>query len=549
MERARSLALGPLFRRSAPRSARLAGARLAGISRRLSLAAALALALGSCAPSPRSLNALLALMDSSSPSVDAALFPRAAGLARNTDERLRVLKRARAFGPEAYAATARALTGAPVVSEPVALAAFDAFMGAGLYGEALALFERSLRMEERPLLFAEAYAAQRTAGVSPDIPTGAYALLADALGAPALLAEGALAEMEKGRLSFARELARQAYERGVELPPGLLYDLGLFELLAYGALEPGGVDEAEEAERLELSASAAYLAASPALAAEAYAALAARFPERSWRPYAALARLEAANPPREEKSSLLPADIAGEPQRGVASYWYERMAALFPGNAEAAMEYASWLLGQARDREALSLLRGITPRSPAEASRLASLMARAEPGRARPIALDLVARYPESPYAVDTALAICYASRLLPDYGAIRADYAGLAGLLPRAWFWDGADAFAAGDYGKAEITFSQADLALEGFRASYNLGLAQLAQARDGDAATSFSTAASKAPDAAMRAAAHVWEAKAHEAGGRPDAARSAYRAAIQADPLSLEAKRGLSALDARRP
>jgi tetratricopeptide (TPR) repeat protein len=208
MERARRIAAGP-----AP------GWEPGPGFRRLAFLAAIALALGSCSPSPRSLNAMLALMDSSSPAVDAALFPRAAGLARTTEERLRVLKRARAFSPEAYANTARAFAEAPVLSEPVALAAFDAFMGAGLYDEALALFERSLRIETRPLHYAEAYAAQRKAGRNPDIPTGAYALLADALNAPAFLVEGALAEMLKGRLSFARELARQAYERGAALAP------------------------------------------------------------------------------------------------------------------------------------------------------------------------------------------------------------------------------------------------------------------------------------------------------------------------------------------
>jgi hypothetical protein len=439
------------------------------------------------------------------------------------------------------------------LSEPVALAAFDAFMGAGLYDEALGLFSHSLRIEERPLHYAEVYAAQRKAGQSPDIPSGAYALLADALNAPAFLVEGALAEMLKGRLSFARELARQAHERGAALPPGLLWDAGLFELLAYAPLEPQSGDEAAEAERLELAASAAYLGALPALAAEAYAALVERYPDRSWRPYAALARLEAGleaiAPALDEKASLLPPDIAGEPERSVASFWYERMRMLFPGDAEAALEYAAWLLSQARDREALALLRAITIRVPAEAVRLATLLARAEPARSRAIAFDLLARQPESPEALDAALALCYAGRLWPEYGALRADYAELAPRLARAWFWDGADAFAQGDYARAEAVFAQADLAYEGFSAAYNMGLAQMAQARYGDAARSFSAAAGKAPDNAAKAGAYTWEAKAHEGGAKPDAARSAYRAALQAHPLSMEAKRGLSALDARRP
>ncbi|HAE22680.1 MAG TPA: hypothetical protein DCG47_10215, partial [Spirochaetaceae bacterium] len=454
-----------------------------------------------------------------------------------------------AFSLEAYAATAREFSALTLLSEPVALASFDAFMGAGFYGEALALFERSLRIEQRPLLFAEAYAAQRKAGVSPDIPTGAYALLADALNAPGFLIEGALAEMRRGRLSFARELARQAYERGAALPPGLLWDAGLFELLSYAPLERQEGDEAADAERLELAASAAYLSAVPALAAEAYAALIERYPERSWRPYAAMARLEAAQPPVEERKSLLPRDIAGEPEPGVAAFWYERMASLFPRNAGAALEYSAWLLSQARDREALSMLKGLTPRSTIEASLLASLLARAEPSRARAIALGLLARHPESPQAVDTALSICHAAGLWKEYGTIRVDYAKLAPALPRAWFWDGLDAFSLGDYAKAETIFAQADLEYEGYSASYNMGLSQLAQARYGDAARSFSVAASKAADTTRKSVAYLWEAKAHEAGAKPDAARAAYRAALQAYPLSLEAKRGLTALDAMRP
>lgn len=538
----------------------------AAARRALALAAALAAAcalgggLIACARrSEPSLNALLALIDSGSPSAGPELFATAAGLATSSSDRLRLLKRASKRDASLYAEVARAIMDGGATSQTVLLAAFDAFMRSGRYVDASEALAAAGTPADFPLHYAELLAIASTAGVKLFIEPAAYARVADAVGDPSFLVQGALSAMRRGMPAAARELARAGLAAGAPLPLELLWDVGLFEYLADLDAEFYRDDPAA----LELIASAAYLAGRYEAALAAYELVAALHPDYSWRIYAALGRLAAyeamagalapasargaAAAPRPPAELLLPA----EPD--AAERAYERLLVIFGASPEAQLEYAYFLSGRGRVRDALAALGSLetlnAERDEGLAAAALGLRASLEPARARAISLAALAAHPARAAVVDQALAVFASGRLWVDYRSLRASSRDISSALPRAWFWDAIDGLAGGGYAAALERFDGPTAPEDAYAAALGAALALTGIGRHAQAAERYAAAVAAAPDAAAKARSLVREGESWRLAREPTKARAAFMAALSLDPAAPGAARGLLALDAPSP
>lgn len=530
----------------------------------LALPAALAVALGgglvACARRPApSLNALFALMDSGSQAVGPELFATAAGLASSSSDRLRLLKRASKRDASLYAEVARAIVDGGALSQTVLLAAFDAFMRAGRYADAAEALAAAGTPTDFPLHYAELIAMASAAGVEPSIEPAAYARVADAVGDPSFLVQGALSAMRRGMPAAARELARAGMAAGASLPLELLWDAGLFEYLADLDVESYRDDPAA----LELVASAAYLAGRYEAALAAYDLVAALRPDYSWRIFAALGRLAAseaaagiqapasargaAADPRPPTELLLPA--GPDP----AERAYERLIASYGRLPEARLEYAFFLAGRGRVRDALAALGALETISAERDGNLAAaalgLRASLEPARARAVSLAALAAHPAQAAVVDQALAVFASGRLWADYRSLRASSRDIRGALPRAWFWDAIDELASGGYAAALERFDGPTATEDAYAAALGAALALTGLGRHAQAAARYAAAVAAAPDAAAKARSLVREGESWRQAREPAKARAAFMAALSLDPAAPGAARGLLALDAASP
>lgn len=526
------------------------------------LAAACALGGGliACAPRPApSLNALFALMDSGSPAADPELFATAAGLASSSGDRLRLLKRASERDAALYAGVARAIMDGGALSQTVLLAAFDAFMRAGRYADASEALAAAGTPTEFPLHYAELIASASAAGVEPSVEPAAYVRVADAVGDPTFLVQGALSAMRRGMPAAARELARAGLAAGAPLPLELLWDVGLFDYLADLDAEFYRNDPAA----LELVASAAYLAGRYEAALAAYELFASLHPDYSWRSYAALGRLAAyetaagARAPGREGSDILsprpPAELLLPAGPDLAERAYERLLESFGGLPEARLEHAFFLSGRGRVRDALAALGALetlnAERDEGLAAAALGLRASLEPARARAISLAALAAHPARAAVVDQALAVFASGRLWADYRSLRASSSDISSALPRAWFWDAIDELASGDYEAALERFDGPTTTEDAYAAALGAALALTELGRHAQAAARYAAAVAAAPGPAAKARSLVREGESWRAAREAAKARAAFMAALSLDPAAPGAARGLLALDAPSP
>lgn len=539
---------------------RAAARRALAIPAALAAACALGGALVACARRPEpSINALFALIDSGSPSAGPELFMTAAGLATSSSDRLRLLKRASQREASLYAEVARAIMDGGALSQTVLLAAFDAFMRSGRYADASAALAAAGPPAEFPLHYAELLALASAAGVEPPIEPAAYARVADAVGDPSFLVQGALSAMRRGMPAAARELARAGLAAGASLPLELLWDAGLFEPLADLDVEFYREDPAA----LELVASAAYRAGRYEDALTVYELIAALHPDYSWRIYAALGRLaasetatgamapanarDAAAAPRPPAELLLPAGP------DLAERAYERLLAIFEGSPEARLEYAYFLSRRSRVGDAIASLEALdalgAERDEGLAAAALGLWASLEPARARAISLAALAAHPAQVAVVDQALAVFASGRLWADYRSLRASSRAMASALPRAWFWDAIDELAGGGYAAALERFDGPTAPEDAYAAALGAAVALTGLGRHAQAAERYAAAVAAAPDAASKARSLVREGESWRAAREAAKARAAFMAALSLDPAAPGAARGLLALDAASP
>ncbi|GAB1457622.1 hypothetical protein MASR2M48_29300 [Spirochaetota bacterium] len=260
--------------------------------RRLAVALAIAgsLSLGACRGAERSFGALLAKIDASPASVSTATFLNAARLADGTAERLRLLKRAHHRGGSLYSDTASAILASGMVTEPLALVAFDAFMSSALYDEALALFDGPLDPDTRADCYAEALSMALARGMASKPGVERFVASSDATGDSRFLVYAAVEAMLDGDRERARTLLIDSEESvsstGYVAPYRLLWDAGAIDILTARSGSP------DDPLQIAVIADAEYMSGNIAEASASYAYIIRNFPRWSWKPYAALARFD-----------------------------------------------------------------------------------------------------------------------------------------------------------------------------------------------------------------------------------------------------------------
>lgn len=486
----------------------------------------------SCRGSGRSFGALLAKIDAARGLASEATFLGAASLARGTEDRLRLLKRASALEPDRYADVAAAVLKAGSVSEPVALAALDAYILSGRYEAALSLFEGPLDPSSRSAEYAESLVLAARSGANPAPPYERLVATADLTGDWRFMARAAIDAMVEGDRAVALTLLADAERfEGAALPYRLLWDAG-----AVGALSERTADPGDPLE-IAVIADAERLSGDEAAACASYAYLIARFPSWSWKPYAALARLGAGTAPSAAAPEWPHAPRmdaqAGSGPPDTAGRLYATMAERFPGSREASIERARWLYSQGRVRDASSLVSGLQ----GEEAAIASLdFSRRE--KSVPDALRLAALYPDSPIAIDSALAALAGAGAWERFGelAMRSDGAGLS--TRRAWFWRALTYAISGDATLAADEIRRYGPAAAGFPGAFDLGILEMAARRPDRAADAFVIAAGLAREADERSEAFIRAGDALASLRRYDQAYAAYESALGADPASREAR-----------
>ena len=533
--------------RGGPRRTALAIA--AGASATLCVAAIVAIALYARPGSDGSFGALLAKIDASPATASAAAYLNAAALAKGSEDRLRVLKRASSRDSALYADVAAAMAGSQL-SEPVALAALDAFLLAGRYEDALALFGGPLDPRADAPELAETIVMAARAGVALEPSIDQLVACFDATGDTSFMTRAAIDAMRGGDRQAASALLVDAERaaigsgRSSGAPYRLLWDAGALEALARGA--PESSDPLE----LAVRADAERLLGDFVAATASYAFIVENYPDWSWKPYASLARLcgdgddgddgddEA---PRWPYSALPGSSESLANPTAIAERLHAAMLDRSAGDPEAVIERASWLFANARSGEASRLLAGIDDERAAIAR-----LTYGSPDRAVPDASRLAATYTLSPAAVDAALC-AFARAGAWERFAAALDGAEAAGLaLPRLCFWEAVSGALDGEPDEAAAALGRHGSAYADYATAYDIGILELAAGDYASAAEALAAAATRAGSDEDSAEAYVLLGDALSASRRARDARIAYEAALGADPANRDARSRLYRLDA---
>jgi tetratricopeptide (TPR) repeat protein len=472
-------------------------------------------------------------------------FAKASSLARASSDWLSILKRARRADSGGsvglYAKTADRARKAFPGSEPLAAAAAHAYLRGGRPAEALALFRGSLSPDTRSGLWTEAFLASREAetggpaggppaGLPPATASdyGRYAQFSgDArayLGAAATVfsdggAEGGVHPSE--RQLAARAWLERALAGGAHAPFGLLWDCGLFEVLA------SAPDLGSGAAELALAGDAAWMAGDAPLATRRWERSISLAPRLSWKPYVKLALMAG----RGEASS---------------SYWARLKAAFLLGppsrQRDGALEaYAAHLARQGGEAEALALLKGSAAGSPERSGSLemleASIRGRSQPEGRFAVELEsLAASRPGDPLVLGAVLRALFLRASYGELSIVRE--AAARGRVPLAygWFYDAALLAARGDLPAASAAVLAAG-GTAGAAGDFALGSLYAAMGRPRDAAAAYARAAGSTSPGPERCAAYKGLGRALGEAGDSGGAALAFKQAAAADPADVEA------------
>ncbi len=484
-------------------------------------AAALALAL-SCRAEP-GFDELLEAVDSAAPGeARGRLFDRAADAAGGSGDWLKLQKRAwndvlvSQRDPDNLALflrlSERAVAAWPD-NEILAVVAANAFLEAGRADKALALFDGALDPAARPTLYAEALVRNAAAGASNRLKRRPAELAAafEGCGHPGLLFDAAVLSMLSGEREAAIAYGRAAVERGFLPDPEYAWDLGLDDFLARAPV-------LDDLALLSMQAELALLSGDSDRAAERFGRVIALNPAASWRPYAGLALIASGD--------------------GAADETLGRMAAIFPGDHAAVRAAIAVYARRGMIGQAEALVARLDQEAADDATvRLAVEGLRGNQERLAASAQLLAERHQADARAVDFA---CATLERLGRYGeavSVRKASARRGLPLPRDYYHEAVAAVIAGDYARAAERLETGGAADGGFAPVYDLGLLYLARGSADKAAERFGIAATWAETAPRRADALIGLGKAERLRGRPDKARAAFTAAIQAYPGAAEA------------
>ncbi|MFH2113659.1 MAG: hypothetical protein ABIJ86_04030, partial [Spirochaetota bacterium] len=292
-------------------------------------------------------------------------------------------------------------------------------------------------------------------------------------------------------------------------------------------------------EALAVYADSAFLTGCRALATSAYLELIERYPLRSWKPYAAIARL-AEQTTSPEADYRLPLSPVPPPRSPEAGYWYALMMDRFPEDDSAALEYGLWLVRTGSGGEAGPYFKasGWKPGGEAEAS---ARLALAGTELLPLAAIEMAAAYPESSLAMDSALAALFTSGSWKRFLSLNA-MREIA--VPRAWFWDAVSLALVADFDSAVLSLGNSGPMIPGFEVPYTKAALEAAAGRNKDAAASYMMAAGDASSDAVKTRCMIRAGESLAAAGELSAAINAYTAALGMDDFNFEAMAALRRL-----
>ncbi|HOX91973.1 MAG TPA: hypothetical protein PLC54_03560, partial [Spirochaetales bacterium] len=337
-----------------------------------------------------------------------------------------------------------------------------------------------------------------------------------------------------------------ALAHGAKPPLRFLWDLGAWELIADREARPGDPTE------LQLVADAATMAGSYAMAVNLYLELITLYPDYSYKPYAALARL-ARNTDEFDDAYAIPFSPAwtrsdDSAESGSQPGFIGELARRFSTNTDACVERAWYYVSNGQPELAEPVLASLPSESDAALAIRLAWENLQSPDHVLPSALRLASARPDSSLALEAALSCMF---LRSAWKEFRSLFASVGTELPRAWFWSAVDNALAGDTTGAITAIRDGGSAFAGRAASYNLGMLELAAGQAAQAASSFVTAVAE-PDYPSYSVsrgpslARCWEMAgfAWYQVGHMDEARAAYRSALSLDQNSLAARSGLELL-----
>ena len=528
-------------------------------SRPFVLAALLCLSVLSCSPPARVWQARLEAIDAvlAAPQ-DGALkaspawaFRRALAKAKTPVQWLSLLKRARLSelaGDEGrYALVARQALAKAGPDKEVGLAAADALLLAGEPLAVLELFKSRLSLEEKPRLWARAYFDALKAGILPpglESPAN-LGRLGDILGEGRFYVDAAALCLAARDVLGARAWLSRASAASVPVPPELLWDAGLYGILAQpvqGKSSPGWQ---------RLSADSAWLLGRRDQAIATWQGAVAADPLGSYRTWASLAVAtgEGLGPPAvgssfDSKGNLGPGLEERAVKRGSPKNfrgYYEGMLIRFPKAEGARILYGGALAREDRLSEAAAILEASpAPADPRVALDRLRVGSAVWMGKRLPVeALKAADAHPREPALFDAALAVLLEGG---DYEGflMLLDRAGEAGVQPLR-----KDLFAAfagllrGDRAGAEEAFRLALQASPGPEAAFALGALALARVDFAEAQASYDRALSLARSPQEKCLVLKAQGRLADRLGDLAGARSLYLGASQADPSDAEAWR----------
>ncbi len=468
----------------------------------------------------------LRILDTLIASRDIAKLDRAFSLSyrtsREASDWLSILKRAKAAEAAGdsgrYAGAADRARKAFPTSEPIAAASAVAYLRGGRPADALVLFGGPISPDARPSLWAEAFLATPAASAHESAKSEDYARLADITGSPRpLLGAAALALAAGDRLEASAWL-RKAMIGGIDPPPELLWDSGLYHELAARA-EIGA-----SAYELALMGDAAWMSGDPSLAKRRLERSIALEPKLSWKPYVDLA---------------LSSGVASE---AADSYWSRLKAAFLAGPAGperdgALAAYAAELARKGRDTEALRALAGGEGSSGIAVLSL-DIESRSMPeGKLAARFERLAAGWPDDADVQGAVLRVLALRGMYGELAVVREVSARKRLPIAYGWYYDAVLSAARGDYKTAAATIASAGQLGSAPAGSYALGSLYGVTGDDAQSADAFARAADSARAGSERCACFKALGRALGASGDLAGAARAYRSAQDADPSDPEA------------
>jgi hypothetical protein len=296
------------------------------------------------------------------------------------------------------------------------------------------MFEGPISPEARPSLWAEAFIAARGVvshgkGRVAAARGADYARLAEISGEPRAFLGASAAALEAGDRPSARSWLEKGLAGGADAPRDLLWDCGLFELVA---LSP---DLSADSEKLALMGDAAWMIGDSSLARRRWERSISLSPRRSWKPYANLAL------------------ISRDGGEAAESYWARLRAAFLSGPASPARDgalgaYAAHLAREGRDGEALAMLAdGFERGTGANAVLAATIKGRGQPeGRFAADLERLAAERPTDPEVLGVALRELALRGMFGEVALLR-EGARRKVAIGYGWYYDAVVLAARGDF------------------------------------------------------------------------------------------------------